>query len=133
MKDRKGMDVIYTNCDQFINKRDDLSMAIAGNEPDLIPLTECIPKAQTLPISPSLLALEGYTIYMNFDPTQSNLGAGGTRGNCIFVRDSLKATQVFYADSTFNEQLWVKIKLADEDHLIVGCLYRSPSRQHAKC
>ena len=49
----KQLKVLYTNADQLINKRDDLSMKIAGNEPDLIMVTEVIPKAQALPISPA--------------------------------------------------------------------------------
>ena len=37
--------VIYTNADQLVNKRDDLCMAIAGREPDIILITEVILKA----------------------------------------------------------------------------------------
>ena len=42
--------ILYTNADQFVNKRDDLLMLIAGNEPDIILINETIPKAQSLPI-----------------------------------------------------------------------------------
>ena len=31
---------LYTNADQFVNKRDDLVMSIAGDKPDIILITE---------------------------------------------------------------------------------------------
>ena len=34
----------YTNADQFVNKRDDLLMMISDDRPDLILITEVIPK-----------------------------------------------------------------------------------------
>ena len=36
--------VLYTNADQFLNKKDELLQLIAGNEPNII-ITEVIPKA----------------------------------------------------------------------------------------
>ena len=35
-KSKNQLQILYTNADQFINKRDDLMAFIAGNEPDLI-------------------------------------------------------------------------------------------------
>lgn len=52
-------------------------MQIAGSEPDIMIITEVIPKAQTLPISPALLAITGYNMYVNFDLSQDNLGGSG--------------------------------------------------------
>ena len=42
--------VLYTNCDQLINKFDELLTIVDNVKPDLILLTEVIPKAQILPI-----------------------------------------------------------------------------------
>ena len=61
--------MLYTNTDQFINKRDDLSVLICNDQPDLLLLTETIPKAQRLPISPALLHMPGYTLYSNLLPS----------------------------------------------------------------
>ena len=41
--------VLYTN-DQFLNKKDELLQLIAGNEPNIMIITEVIPKAQINPI-----------------------------------------------------------------------------------
>ena len=53
------MSVLYSDVDQFVNKRDECCAMIAGDEPDLILLTEVIPKAQVNPIPPALLSLPG--------------------------------------------------------------------------
>ena len=47
--------VLYTNADQFPNKKDDLLMFIAGKKVDIIMVTEMIPKQQKNVIPPSLL------------------------------------------------------------------------------
>ena len=121
------MQVLYTNADQFLNKRDELCMKIAGNEPDIIMVTEVIPKAQTVPIADSLLAVPGYSLHTNFDPSLSNLGASGCRGVSIYLRDNLKATEVSFGTTTHIEQVWMKLPLMGNDMLLVGCIYRSPT------
>ena len=40
----KDITVLYTNADQFLNKINDLEMLIAGSEPDLMLITEILPK-----------------------------------------------------------------------------------------
>ena len=59
--DIEGLDILYTNIDQFLNKRDDFSLAIAGNEPDIILITEILPKARCETLSSARLSLEGYS------------------------------------------------------------------------
>ena len=66
---RKGMKFLYTNADQFANKRDDLVAMIADDEPDVIMITEVIPKCQSNPIALALLVKSTF----NFDPYTENL------------------------------------------------------------
>lgn len=124
-----GLNVIYTNADQLINKRDELSMFIAGREPDIICVTEVIPKAQVQPIAPAQLLINGYNMYVNFDFSRSKLGASGRRGICIYVAARLQAREMAFPDNGFNEQLWVRIKLCGDDSLVIGGIYRSPSSE----
>ena len=104
-------------------------MFISDNPPDVMLLTECIPKAQRLPIAPALLAVPGYKVklFTNFDLNASNLGSSGMRGTCVYVRDGLQATEIAYTDAISIEQLWIKIRLRGTDSLVADCLYRSPS------
>ena len=127
---RKGgskLNVIYTNADQLVNKRDDLCMTIAGAEPDIILITEAIPKAQALPIDPALLSIPGYSLFVSFDMSEEYLGRSGNRGICVFVRESCGANQVFFTEPKLTEHIWLEIKLRGNDKLTVGCVYRSPS------
>ena len=118
--------MLYTNADQFVSKRDDMMMLICNDKPDLILLTEVIPKAQRLAIAPAQLAIPGFAQYANFLPSTQNLGSSGTRGICIYASLSLKVSEVTLEQSAV-EQLWVKLALTGSDCLLIGCLYRSPS------
>ena len=102
-------------------------MAVADDEPDLILLTEFIPKAQVNPIQPALLAISGYNLYLNFDPGTNNLGSCGLRGIGIFTKQSINATEIHFPKFSLIEQLWLQIPLRGSDFLLVGCIYRSPS------
>ena len=93
----------------------------------MIILTETIPKAQILPISPATLAIPGDSLYCNFDCSESNLGAGGLRGICMYTSENLHASEVLLPAFPFREQLWIRMKLKNSDSLLIGCIYRSPS------
>ena len=58
-------------------------MAIAGKEPDIILVTEAIPKAKVLPIETALLAIPGYYVITSFNPEERNLGRSGNLGVCV--------------------------------------------------
>ena len=88
--------MLYTNADQLINKREDLCMRIAGAEP-VIMITEVIPKAQLLPLSPALLSVDGYNVFTNFDPTQPDLGRSRCCGICIYMKNSLLCREVVFS------------------------------------
>ena len=62
-----GLDILYTNADQFLNKREDLCMAISDNKPDIIFITEVLPKVHSKTITKAGLSLHGYTIFTIFD------------------------------------------------------------------
>ena len=40
-------DIFYTNADSLLNKRDNLNVFISGNEPDVILITEVLPKVHS--------------------------------------------------------------------------------------
>lgn len=101
-------------------------MLICNDEPEIILLTEIIPKAQRLPISPALLNIPGYSFYCNFALSTPNLGSSGKRGVCVYTADQLKVTEITFEDSTV-EHIWIKMTLRGSDCLLIGCIYRSPS------
>ena len=105
------LDILYTNTDQFSNKRDDLCMAITNKEPDVILITEVLPKAHCHTISKAGLSLQCYTIFtnINFDSSKTD----GIRGVAIFVSRKLSASEVNFAEDNFKNHLWIKIHLRD--------------------
>ena len=98
------LQILYTNADQFINKRDDLVALIAGNEPDLILITEITPKARCTSISKCLLEIPGFSTFFNFD-SDSSSNMDNIRGVGIYVSNSLHASEAHFYDSTFMIQL----------------------------
>ena len=68
---------MYTNADQFLNKRDELIEFIVNDEPSIIMIIEVIPKAQVHPIEAASLELAGYSFHPNVETSDSNRGASG--------------------------------------------------------
>lgn len=105
-------------------------MAVSGEEPDVIFITEVLPKVTESYTSPAMLALPGYELFTNFDFGDQRVV--GLRGVCIYLRDTLKASVVTFPGTSFSEHLWIKLKLEGEDVLYAGCIYRSPSGDQHK-
>ena len=129
--DKRFLTVLYTNADQFVNKRDDLLASIAGNEPDVILITEVIPKSQTNPIPTPLLHVDGYDPLFNFKPNDERLGESGIRGIAIYSKVSLNTNEVQINIPDFRDHAWIEITSGKES-LLVGCVYRSPSDDSCK-
>ena len=111
----------------FLNKRDDLLLHIAGNEPDIIMITEVLPKVQPSFISDVQLYIPGYNLFTNFKLNCDLTGAKG-RGIVIYLSCDLTAAhQVYFTTTNFEEQIWITVPLKGHDTLLVGCIYRSPS------
>ena len=130
-KDSIGLKCMYSNVDQLLNKMEDLRQTIAADQPDIVLLTEVIPKAQKNPIYETLLNIDGYEKYVNFKFTDSNLGASGKRGVAIYVKDGLQAEEVKF-QTPYDDHLWIEVKLRNDDKLLCGCVYRSPSKDTTK-
>jgi len=68
------MKILYTNAGQFLNKRDLLLAQITGNTcPDIIMISEILPKSPNAIINFSQIAIPGYYTYLNFDPDNYDL------------------------------------------------------------
>ena len=70
-------------------------MAICGEEPDIIFVTEVLPKASGSHISPALLSLPGYTLYTYFGSGVDGPAGGGIRGVCIYLHENLFFLSIF--------------------------------------
>jgi len=122
----ENLKIFYTNADQFTSKKDYMLMSISGNEPDIILISEVLPKVHNVPISLALLSIPNYHAYFNFDPN-SNIVPGNICEVAIYVHGRISGSTTLTFNSDFKEQLWVKIPLLHHDSLLIGRLYRSPS------
>ena len=120
-KGKYGLSCLYSNVDQLLNKIEDLRMMIASSEPDIIMLTEVIPKAQKNPILETQIKLNGYDVHKNFEYTDENLGSSGIRGVVIYVKENLKCKQVKLS-SEFDDHVSVEISLRNDEQFVL-CLY----------
>ena len=101
-------------------------MRITGEEPDIMLVTEILPKARVAAVQPARLAIPGYKVYLSFLPDDSNLSVMKPRGICIYVRDCLPCSEV-KLNYPIREHLWISICLRGSDKLLIGCIYKSPS------
>ena len=120
------LDILYTNADQLLNKMDDLSTLIAGDEPDLILISEILPKRSINSLSSARLSLYGYQAFFNFDP-DSHQTPPAMRGVGIYISNKLIVSEVTFDGYPHHEHVWISIKLMGHDSLLVSCIYRSPS------
>ena len=99
------MKVFYTNADQFLNKKEDLLMFLQGSNTDIVMITEMIPKQQKNKIPLAMLHLEGYDMYINFNPEDENLGTTGIRGTGIYVKNGLCSIEIIFEHTNHKDQV----------------------------
>ena len=71
--------------------------------------------------------IPGYEKYVNFKFTDLDLGASGKRGIAIYIKEDLEAEEI-KMHTKYEDQLWVEVKLRNNDSLLCGCIYRSPTK-----
>ena len=87
--------------------------------PDIICLTEILPKLKGIDFNPCEYDIPGY---------QAFYGLHIKRGTAIFVKMQLKSSskedQLIFPE--FEESVWAEVRLRDRDKLLLGSIYRSP-------
>ncbi|XP_021373499.1 uncharacterized protein LOC110463320 [Mizuhopecten yessoensis] len=98
---------------------EELKLIVEESKPDIIALTEILPKNTLFDPWARNLNLEGYNQFNNKDKDFR-------RGVAIYIRDNL---DVISLDDGLNyqEAVWCKITLNKSDSLLLGCVYRSPN------
>ena len=108
-----------------MNKRNDLLMFIQKDEPDILLITEVIPKSQVNPITDALLKVDGYEYYLNFNCNDSNLGRAGIRGAAIYYKETMVVEEIKFSVNECCDHVWVEIPTDKNAVLLCGCVYRS--------
>ena len=116
-----NLDVLYTNCDCYSNKKEELLLNVETHRPHLICLVEVNPKSGEK-LDDAFLHISGYRA-----PIHNLLDNG--RGIAVYVREDVKATKCdldIITRSKFNESVWIDLS-AKTGTLHLGCIYRSPN------
>jgi hypothetical protein len=107
---------MYTNIDSFLNKKSEFLCRIQLFDPDIIGVTEVLPKYTKQEVLVQDLQIDGYDLFSNL------VG----RGTVLYVKSCLGPT-VVCLQHVCDSCVWCIVPLANADRLIVGVVYRSPS------
>ena len=105
---------------------------IAGDEPDIMIITEILPKNQKYPTLPSTLDIQGYTQFYNYGNGDEITNNYDIRDITIHVESNIICSEVKLDNSSHKDQLWIEIPLKGNEVLLCGGIYRSPSGNIAK-
>lgn len=87
-------------------------------DPHIVAITEIIPKRLKI-IENAEFSIPGYTMFMNNAPS---------RGVAIYVKNSVNAVECEDLNKhPFKEAVWCTFKAGNNESVLVGCIYKSPS------
>ena len=113
-----GCTVLYTNADGLLNKKSELEAVVNEVKPGIIAITEIKAKRQTN-IELAEYSIPGYTLFINQNP---HLGVA------LYTKESLNALECTdLNNSDFQEAVWCSITTENNDKILFGCIYKSPS------
>ena len=116
------MNVLYTNADSLLNKKDELAARIEemkDEAPQIIIVTEYKPKNKRFAPEIAEYNLDGY-VMSNTNPDSHG------RGTMIYISSSCSANEVKLRDQD-EESLWMEVNTIDQGKMILGGVYRSPN------
>ena len=106
-----------------MNKRTELEALVDLYKPIAIGITEVKPKNTRFEIQASEISLDGYELF-------HTLNQSG-RGVSLHVKQELKPSLIELEDN-FSESIFVNCQLEQEENLVLGIVYRSPSIKDEK-
>jgi hypothetical protein len=120
--DFNGIQCFYSNADSLPNKLSELMTRIQErkNSYEVIGITEIYPKNCRYLPGTSELQMEGYELFL------SELTSLSKRGAALYINKKLKSEEIQF-NVKFEESVWAHIRLINNDMLLLGCIYKSPS------
>ena len=119
--------VVYSNVDQFPNKKNESISTLDELKPHIVCLTEILPKRKKdRPDDQSIhddikneYYIPGYEIFSNDNPK---------RGVAIYTKPQLNAVKYLpLCNSDFDESLWINFTSKTNENILLGCIYHSPN------
>jgi hypothetical protein len=120
-KHQPGLTCLYTNADSLLGKRDLLKHRINELKPDIIAITESLPKN---------MSCSSLNTQVEYNIPGYNLlqGQHNKRGVVIYTANHIQASREDdLSDITHEEQIWCKIKTINGKNILFGNVYHSPN------
>ncbi|CAG2203305.1 unnamed protein product [Mytilus edulis] len=108
---------------KLFNKLSELIVRARDNKPNIIGITEVKPKVNRYKPSKAEYSLPEVGNYKMYE---KNLETDEGRGLLLYIDSNLESTEV-NMEAQFQENIFIKIKLNQNDKLLIGLIYRSPS------
>ena len=119
-KRKFGFNCMSFNADSLLNKRDELLLLISDRNPDIIAISELLPKNCKNPPQATEFNIPDYEFF-------SNMGDNPDRGVGLYIKSILKPLEVKVNDNKATDTVWAQVRLCGSDTLLVGSVYRSPN------
>ena len=120
-KNENNLVILYTNADQFLNKRHELINLITEKNPDIIHITETLPKRKNskLPVNDCEFDLPGYSKpFINKNPS---------RGVAFYIKENIDVQLCTDGtESDLIESVFCTVNI-NQTKILIGCVYRSDS------
>ena len=113
--------ICYSNVNSLLNKRYELQNLIADKDPDIIQLTETLPKNCKKDDFSQDFHIPGYNLFFNNNPK---------RGITVYIKTSIDASLIEIINCDLIECICLSLKINNQC-IFLGCTYRSPSND--KC
>ncbi len=107
--------VLYTNAAQFPNNMHELLTNIGIFKPDVIMITEVLPKNSETKTTKTFINIKGYELYTNIEQEGNNWGIA------LYVSNNLTVKEAKF-NTNSNENVWCTLKLKENDKLLLGCI-----------
>ena len=120
IKSYQSLTVFYTNADNLINKRNELYHSLTSVKPEIICITEILPKNALLPVDDCELQIQGFDCFTNNNKSMCHIGV------LIYTKKCLKAVAVNFSELDYQEYVYFKLS-KNSGLLHILCIYRSPN------
>ena len=112
---------LYINADTLTNKLSELSILIKDLHPDILGISEVLPKNHARHIYPEEFKLQGYNELIH-----KNVENDTGRGSILYIKDHLNFKEVKFNTNkgTFDEGLFVELNVNKNESLLIASLYR---------
>ena len=119
-----NMRILYSNVDSLPNKLYELLIEIGIHQPDIMMITEVLPKNEETKTTKESISINGFEVY-------TNISEDRVRGTAVYIKENIDATEINFTPNK-TENVWCNITIKNNEKLLLGCIYRSPSHENTE-